>query len=307
MPIPFSIIIPTRRRPQALVQTLSQLNKLSYPRNAFEVIVVENDPKDTLTKDALLKYRQTDKQTNKASCRYFSTIQRGASHGRNKGVAEAKYDHLIFIDDDILVKPEFLQGYADAWKAYPHARILGGRVIAELDNGREFTITQKKLLQKYPWCFAHQDWMVRDTPMTFNFTVYSANLSYRRNKNERSIFSRQLGVQMYDDIHLGAEDFELCVRTILKKEQVFHLASKAVEVRHRISPNRFDPHYISKRFFFAGIEMYILEVITHQNFPHFKSFYRQFMTTPFGLKLLLLDKHERTMLASYLFNGKMFG
>ena len=173
-------------------------------------------------------------------------------------------------------------------------------------DGKQLTESQQLLLQKYSWCFAHLSWVAHDTHMNFSDTAYSANLSYRRDENEHTIFSPRLGVQGYLEDQLCAEDLELCVSTLLRREQAILLVSKKIEVRHRVSANRFDQHYLSKRFFMAGIEMYILEVLLHEKFPDFQSFYRKRLRTPRGIKLLLLDKHERTMLLSYFMNGKYF-
>jgi glycosyltransferase involved in cell wall biosynthesis len=50
--IQFSIIIPTRNRPQPLIDCLKSLAQIGYPRDRFEVIVVDDSsdtPLDTVT------------------------------------------------------------------------------------------------------------------------------------------------------------------------------------------------------------------------------------------------------------------
>lgn len=297
----FSIIIPTRNRAKSLEDTLSSFNTVVYPYNNYEIIVVNNDPEDTTPEAVVLQKRRQIKNLT-----YTVEPRQGSSFARNKGIELARYKHLIFLDDDILVKPEFLLGYKEAWLKYPKARILGGRVRSERDDGHALTEFQQLLLQKYSWCFAHLDWVVEDTCMSTSGYAYSANLSYRLDGFEQDIFSTRLGVQMYLDEQLGAEDFELCLRTLLKPEQTMLLASREVEVRHRISVRRFHQQYLAARFFMAGIEMCLLEDVLRQQNPHFQSFYKKRLWTFQGIKQLLIDKYERKMLLSYLMNGKYF-
>ena len=297
----FSIIIPTRNRARLLEKTLSSWKSVKYPKKCYEIIVVNNDPEDKNTEATVLRTSSSMK-----NLKYATEHRQGASFARNTGAARAKYRHLIFIDDDILVKPTFLLGYEEAWLKYPTARILGGRIRSELVDGKQLTKSQLLLMQKYSWCFAHLDWIVHDTQMSFSDTAYSANLSYRRDGNEHDVFSTRLGVQIYLDDQLCAEDLELCLRAMLRSEQAILLASKKIEVRHQISVARFEQKYLSKRYFLAGIEMYLLERVLQEKFPDFQTFYRKKMKTLHGVKSLLLDKHERTMLLSYFMNGKYF-
>lgn len=301
MPLSFSIIIPTRNRSRLLKTTLLCLQAQDYPREAFEIIVVNNDPDDMATASVVQALQKSMKNLV-----YCVENQQGSSFARNTGCRKAKHLHLIFIDDDITVRPDFLRGYAYAWDRYPQARILGGQLVAELDNGEPFTRTQQHLLKKHPWCFAQMDWVSQDMSLRVQDILFSANMSYRRNPAEHSLFSCRVGVQFYLNEQFGIEDIELFTRTILKGEQVVLLSSEMLVVRHRISKIRFTDSYLTKRFFLAGIEMYLLEDILSHQFPHFQPFYMKQMKSWRGVGRLLSDKYERQQFLSYLFNGKYF-
>jgi GT2 family glycosyltransferase len=45
--------------------------------------------------------------------RVVETTQ-GASHARNRGIEEARWDHLIYLDDDMIVDSGWLEGYVEA-------------------------------------------------------------------------------------------------------------------------------------------------------------------------------------------------
>jgi glycosyltransferase involved in cell wall biosynthesis len=178
----FSIIIPTRDRAVLLRKTLFGLQCQQYNSNEYEVIVVNNNPHDLHTSSIL-----ADLMTTFPQLRCLTEPRRGASHARNLGCKHAKFKHLIFIDDDILVKPEFLQGYTAAWKKRPHARILGGPIYSQLEDGTFLNATQQRLLKELPWCFAHHNNFKDATPISDTLTAFSANMSYRQKKMGTSI------------------------------------------------------------------------------------------------------------------------
>ena len=52
--------------------------------------------------------------------------RQGLSHARNRALAEAKGDIVSFIDDDVVVAPDWLAAVCDAFAAYS-ASVVGGR------------------------------------------------------------------------------------------------------------------------------------------------------------------------------------
>jgi glycosyltransferase involved in cell wall biosynthesis len=60
--------------------------------------------------------------------------KQGASHGRNRAIAEFSGDVLLFADDDVTLAPDWLAQYAIALKRYPDADIFGGRIIAAFEK-----------------------------------------------------------------------------------------------------------------------------------------------------------------------------
>ncbi|HIF9214292.1 TPA: glycosyltransferase family 2 protein [Photobacterium damselae] len=87
-----SIITPTYRRNESLYGML--LNLSNQTNNKFEVIIVNDDPNNILTKDLLPQNLP------------FETIiinnkeNKGPSESRNIGVGLANYDWVCFLDDD---------------------------------------------------------------------------------------------------------------------------------------------------------------------------------------------------------------
>jgi GT2 family glycosyltransferase len=62
--------------------------------------------------------------------RYLWSRDRGLSRGRNAGIAAATGEILVFIDDDILVPPDWLGTIVDALVASGPRCVMTGRVVA---------------------------------------------------------------------------------------------------------------------------------------------------------------------------------
>jgi GT2 family glycosyltransferase len=98
----FSIIVPTFRRSGVLGATLDALLSTDYPRDRFEVIVVD-DAGDAAT-ERVVENAQ-DAPVTVALVRGRGI---GAAGARNDGAKAADGDFLVFVDDDILVPPTHL-------------------------------------------------------------------------------------------------------------------------------------------------------------------------------------------------------
>ena len=113
-----SVVIPTHNRSDALRQTLSGLANQKFD-HAWEVIVVNNLCTDDT--DEVVE-RHTLKVPLKLIHRSDSS---GPAAARNAGAAAATGDYLLFLDNDILVEPNFLQRHWDALLSHPGCWIVG--------------------------------------------------------------------------------------------------------------------------------------------------------------------------------------
>ena len=94
----FSIIIPTYNRTAPLTNCLYFLTLLDYPRNCFEVIVV-NDGGETKLEAIADTFR------NQINLNLITQPHSGPAAARNTGAAKAKGEFLAFTDDDCMPAP----------------------------------------------------------------------------------------------------------------------------------------------------------------------------------------------------------
>ena len=114
-----TIIIPSRGRIDALAQTLAALGEL-VPAPAWEVIVVDNG-------SAAAEVRETEALLARLGPRgrLVGETRPGPAAARNRGAAQAQAPLLIFIDNDILVRPDFVALHVEAQRLAGGAWVIG--------------------------------------------------------------------------------------------------------------------------------------------------------------------------------------
>lgn len=112
-----SIVIPTHNRSPVLSKTLAHLAKQEFG-GSWEVIVVNNRSTDDT--DAVV-----ERQSFPVSLRLIHEDTPGPAAARNAGAAAASGDYVIFMDNDIIVEPDFIERHHGALQTHPSCWIVG--------------------------------------------------------------------------------------------------------------------------------------------------------------------------------------
>lgn len=183
----FSVVILTYARDPALARTLARLADFTRDRDDLEVILVDNnlDAVDRLRMlSAFPRHRVVKTGTNA-----------GVS-ARNDGMAVARGDYLVLLDDDVLVDtPDFLTRLAATFEARPDVGVVN---IRKLDAA---TMTQ------LPEALPHTDKTV-DPDTAFDTFRFIGGLVALR----RSVFAQVGGFR--PDFFYGSEERELSYRIL---------------------------------------------------------------------------------------------
>ena len=111
MPVSFSVIVPTYRRPALLARCLAALRAQSLSPEHYEIIVADDGADRAI--EALVAA-----EAAKAACRlrYVPVVYtRGPAAARNAGARRADHEILAFTDDDCVPDPHWLESAAIAF------------------------------------------------------------------------------------------------------------------------------------------------------------------------------------------------
>lgn len=112
-----SVIIPTYNRKSLLSDALKSLTQQSYPSDTFEVVIVDDGSSDGTN--------EIEAEAFPFPLRYFRQPNQGDAAARNFGAQQSKADILVFLDDDILVEPDYLLHLNDAHDSRHNKIVVG--------------------------------------------------------------------------------------------------------------------------------------------------------------------------------------
>jgi glycosyltransferase involved in cell wall biosynthesis len=113
-----SVIIPAYNREEKLKIVLDSLAKQTYPRNKFEVLVIDDGSGET-TREMLKSSEPLLK------LRYFKGENKGANAARNLGIKEAGGEIIFFTGDDIVLDKNLLSEHMKYQEKYDKVVVIG--------------------------------------------------------------------------------------------------------------------------------------------------------------------------------------
>lgn len=209
----FSIVMPTYNRAAILERTLTHLFRLDETGRC-EVIVIDDGSNDE-TPDVLRRMRieHPDILT------VITLANGGPARARNAGVAAAKRDRILFIDDDVFPRPGMMEAHTRLLdRGYTgcqglllwHPEIARTPVIRYMDSrGSQFAFDEVKDAESLG--FAHV--------YTGNFAVVREAVCEAGGFDE-SFFERRLAFSAFEDTILGYQLEKRGARLVLNSEAI---------------------------------------------------------------------------------------
>lgn len=242
-----SIIIPSKNRAALLEQVLDAILKQDYQREQFEVIVIDNGSTDD-THAKVMSFK--DQFVN---LEYIYDDEPGQLTGRHHGAAVSKNAILIFIDDDIVPSPTWLEAIMNAFKNNPDIDLVGSKSLP--------------LFEEKPPDWLRHFWTVCDNrkmcvPLSLldfgnreieidTCCVWGLNFSIRK-----KCFYKSKGFHpdcMTVDTQHFQGDGETGLSLKLKEMHCKALYVPKAWVYHQVPKSRLTLDYFGKRYFYQGI------------------------------------------------------
>jgi glycosyltransferase involved in cell wall biosynthesis len=126
-----TVAIPTYNRAGLLRQTLAGIVRQDFPRDQFEILVIDNNSRDD-TAQVVAEFAAA-----RPAPRHLLERQQGLDYARNRALAEAQGEILLFGDDDILPEPDWITRMIAPFATENGRRIgaVGGEVIPVFPDG----------------------------------------------------------------------------------------------------------------------------------------------------------------------------
>jgi len=215
----FSIIVPTYRRPAQLSECLGSMTTLQYPKEDFEVIVVD-DGSEPRPRDIVASYKE------KMDVRLIEQRHSGPAAARNRGAREARGMYLAFTDDDCKPSPDWLQKIENILDAHPKC-VIAGRAVNLLNKNLYSEASQ--ILCDYLHSYYNRD----------NATFLTSNNIALPNE----LFTEMGGFDTSFPLAAG-EDREFCDRAVHLGYETLYSKDVIVHHAHRLTSRKFvTQHY----------------------------------------------------------------
>jgi glycosyltransferase involved in cell wall biosynthesis len=119
-----SVIIPTHNRSALLRKTVETFLAQDYPRDGWEMILVDNASSDDTW--SVIKGIEAAEE---GRVRALAEPRKGAHFARNSGAVAAKGEILYFTDDDMLAEPDLLSAIVSGFAADERVASVTGKVL----------------------------------------------------------------------------------------------------------------------------------------------------------------------------------
>lgn len=203
MSVRYTLAMCTHNHADRLTRTLVDLAGLQPPQQPWEVLIVDNGSRDATPELLARHIWPADWQV-----RTVREEKLGLSHARNRAIADARGDYVLFMDDDETLDSDWLCAYERLIEAHsPDA--FGGRQIVMFEDDRPAWLRDELL-----GFLGELNRSERIEPLTDPHTpFYGGNFGFRRAVCERlGGFDSMLGRKGADNT--GGEEVDFYRRLL---------------------------------------------------------------------------------------------
>lgn len=197
----------------------------------WELLVVDNNSND----DTSIVAREF---TERLPLRYIVESQQGLSRARNRGIAEARGQLLLFTDDDVMVEPGWLAAMYEASQRHPRAGVLGGPVTPRFESPPDADIAAAYPVVAAGLCGV--DYGVAERRLDFSEYVVGANFAVRREAVDGLLFDVALGSQ--GAVPAGGEEVKL--QNTIRRRGWDVVWVPGMRVQHHVASQRLTVSYL---------------------------------------------------------------
>lgn len=244
--VQISAIVCTLNRAAYLAKAVESLINQTYPKEHYEIIVVDNGSTDN-TREVVEQFTQS------ATIRYIYEPIKGLCQARNTGWQAASGKYVAYLDDDAIACPHWLEKMMEAFETTePRPASVGGRAVPIWESARPAWLEDRML-----GAYAIVDWGDRARflkPSSPEHHV-GCNVAYSREVlQECGGFNVNLGRK---EKNLLSNDENL-IRQYMDSHGLGIYYDPAILVRHLVPKERLTRRFMLRRHFWQGVSDVVL-------------------------------------------------
>lgn len=214
----FSVVIPAYNEENLLPRCLESLKQQKFPKDKFEIIVVDNNSKD-----------KTARLAKKFGAKVLFESKKGIAYARQKGAQNAKGDVIVSVDADCELPPDFLKKIA---KRFSDKNVVGlcGRALFDTDTPLPIHIGEK-VLSSYAHFYSK---MFDKTPICWAFNFSFRRLDFlKKGGYNLNLPSLKAGYNTQ-----GSDEYELVKKLISRRKKIIFDKNITLKTSGRRFKNR---------------------------------------------------------------------
>ncbi|ALS20722.1 MULTISPECIES: glycosyltransferase [Paenibacillus] len=232
-----TVAICTFNRAEYLEKTINSVLVQSYPDTEYEILIIDNNSTDHT---AQLVMPIVEKEHH---VRYVLEVNKGLSYARNRAIAEAKGEFILFLDDDATACQDWIRHILDCFQDEKVA-CVGGKINPVWEKS-----VPTWLPERYYSLYTILDYSDKVTEMDHNSIPFGANVAFRKDVLKKyGCFRTDLG-RVGNNL-LSGEESEL-IRKI-RKDYIIMYTPYAF-VNHTIASNRINKKWFLRRLYWQGV------------------------------------------------------
>lgn len=236
-----TVAICTFNRAESLRRTLRSLVALRVADHLdWEVVVVNNNCNDH-TDNVIASF------SDRLPIRREFEPQRGLSWARNRAVQAAEGNYILWIDDDVVVDPDWAAAYAQAFHQWPGAAVFAGPIVPRyVPPVPKWIVDSEAVLGQT--VFAGCDFGDSVVPLSVTRIPWGPNFAIRTAEQRANRYDTRLGHAPGQSRR--GEEVDVMVRIIRSGATGYWVPGASVE--HYSQPEHQTLQYIMRWFSISG-------------------------------------------------------
>jgi glycosyltransferase involved in cell wall biosynthesis len=235
-----TVAICTWNRCDSLQKTLQGFAAVENPVGTeWEILVVNNNCSDQ-TDQVIREYE------GRLPIRRVLEPRPGLSRARNRAVAEATGEYILWTDDDVTVCAGWLLAYVDAFKRSPDAAVFGGPIEPWFDGTPPKWLSQ--IYGTVAGVYAARDFGTEPVPLSPSVIPWGANYAVRAREQSKHPYDPDLGYR--PGRLIGWEETEVILAILAEGSRGWWVPGAAL--RHHVPKARQTTRYLRTHFYNRG-------------------------------------------------------